>query len=332
MDMDGGIREYWGIDGYVYYSGSFEGDTQKVKIEGELTSVLGDMISTMLSFPVEKDDMSAAYLAEVEKAELYLYAGQYYYTVSLVETEDDKEVTTTETVYFDAQGKATKIVIESEGEKMVAILNSYGKPVTVKAPADLDAFVDMDDVGGGEGGGSVDAELYELYRSVFDVIRDAESYIFGVSMHDTDQFTYITDGESEYIALYDEDDILYMWYMDDKIYSGLNDEEREEMPARDELLSSFEMARIHKDTADSLCFNRIDVVGIEVVEETSDRISFSVFIENNGMTYNQVITYCYDNSFIYIQFVARQGTNITNIVGYSFSEINAPNFQMPMPF
>ena len=334
MDMDGGIREYWGIDGYVYYSGSFEGDTQKVKIEGELTSVLGDMISTMLSFPVEKDDMSEAYLAEVEKAELYLYAGQYYYTVSLVETEDDKEVTTTETVYFDAQGKATKIVIESEGEKLVAVLNSYGKPVTVKAPADLDSFVDMDEVGGGEGGsGEGAANDYLLYSTVFNFIDNADTYDLYVMVDYEPQLEYAVDAEGdEALCAYAEGMISEMWHVGDQVYVRQNGGEISSAAANEDTLSAFASVRMQKQVMSTLRLEEEQITSISIEEIDGGHCIMVVEDAGDGMVYHYSIEFAEDFSKIAIDMVCLQDGEPDMVISYRLREIGNSSFDIVAPF
>lgn len=143
MTMDGETIKLWYVDGVAYVDSS-DGKFKTSEISSDELLGEGFFENIMSSLPSEMDD---AWSAKLDKAQLYYYKNAYYLTIEVTQTEaiqHGEEFGYTEKIYFDTDGNLRKIEMEYDQNKMIMVINSYGKPINIDPPANASEFQDAD--------------------------------------------------------------------------------------------------------------------------------------------------------------------------------------------
>ena len=334
MSDEENSREYWEVDGVLYAK---MGD-QKLKITGKTLEALfgAEEILYMLLTPFHNVNEVTA---KLDDAQLYSYAGEYYFEVSftaeeLAELDIEASESHSEKIYFDAQGNLLRVEIKSDDSSMTCKFKSYGKPVTVNAPADANSYVEYNGAGSG-GDDPDDNSIYSKYTMVFDAIDNAEIYSLFVVMDSEPQLEYSVDGDGdEALVAWSDGEYYEMWHVGNYVYvSNSGDGEEYAASATPETLSAFESMRMQKTVASNL---RLELAQISSMssEETGDGGYYIIVNEDtgDGMEYTYTITYSADFSEIAISMnYVYNGEGVMNM-SYTFENIGNIYYNIVAPF
>ena len=226
----------------------------------------------------------------------------------------------------------TKIVVEDDTETMTIIVNSYGKPVTVKAPADADSYEEY--LPGGSGGSGEDiASDYALYATVFNFIDNADTYSLQVMIDDEPQLEYAVDADGdEALCAYAEGMISDMWHVGDQVYVRQNGGEIYSAPADDSNLSAFASLRMQKQVVSALRLEEEQITSMSIEEVEEGHCIAVVEDLGDGMIYHYSIDFTDDFSKIAIYMECYQDGELETAIFYTLSEIGNSAFDIVAPF
>ena len=233
---DGDYGEYWEVDGVLYG----QADGEKAKITGgSLEDLFGSRMLDEMRLNMFYRENMEGYLARLADVKLYSYKGEFYYELTLTTEEIDELLvsyteTYTERIYFDAQGVLKRAIFVNDYTELTVTMNSYGQPVTVKAPADADSYVEYGD--GGEErpvpqGQPVDEvngmNVREILEKFVEDYTTAETYDIEMTMTTSEgkeEIKLKLNRDSLYMKMDVEDQDMEMWIVDEVCYMKTGNE------------------------------------------------------------------------------------------------------------
>ncbi len=327
MSMEDMKMTLWSVGGVTYVDMDGEKyrsrDTSVDDIFGEgfIDSFLEGLPS---EFPEE-------YIKKLNLAKLEYSNGEYYFSVSITAEEavqmDLGDEAYTETLYFNLNGKLTKIVDVGEDYTVTVKLNSYGEKITVTPPEDAASFEDMDTAGGGGGGGSsgtTSSAEYKQYLEVCNAINNATKYQMRMNINDEPYLDYETDGKGEMVAVHQGSDYYVMWSVGGVGYVMENYEDPRATTLTNDMREAFTKAKNLKSTIAS-AFDEDEmellsvadhgdgtgVIYFDYVYGAGTRDAYSIEFERSG---NKIIG-------VYVQIDSVENYSFTDSVSYYFAEI-----------
>lgn len=226
----------WHINGVSYV----DMDGLKYKMTQDMDEVLEGLLDDTTFFDGDLPDI---YVEKLEKAQLYFYGGEYYFSVDLTASESEQlgeeAVAYTETMYFDTDGTVKRITdIYEDGSAVTVIINSIGKAVTVSKPSDESSYVDVGDLGGFDYG-APSAEEYAKYTAVYNRLNGMKKYEMSVNTREYG-ITYRNDGSNKYILVeYTGGESYRIWYLSNgSVYVAINSGDPVQTAASDKVKES----------------------------------------------------------------------------------------------
>ena len=320
MKYDDEEAEAWFVNNVVYYNM----DEEKYKIPGKtINDVYGEgfIENIMSTIP---DEFPETYLEKLEDSQFYFYQGMYYVTVTVSDSEAQEmgeEKGYRETLYFDADGKVKKIVDDAIDYHATALVNSYGKPISIAAPTDAHRYVDPTAIVPGD----QDPQACAKYIELCDTLDSATMYRLTV---DEDNIYEVSASGNKKIITVSDGEIYKMWYIDDVMYvqQGEGDIIRTEEPTP-EMLSAFDGADSVKDSvAQKVSGNVMNDLALTRI--SADEYMISVR-SDGGYVYK--FTFDGDMSYITLSFGQIVDGETEEILTYSFDHINDTSFRVQAP-
>ena len=168
------------------------------------------------------------------------------------------------------------------------LLNAYGTPVTVNAPADADAYVEQPDGGNDNqdapstngNAGKQDPEVYAIYEAAFDAIESISDYLICITKNGEVELYYTFRATQQYenINLLQEDGTrLWIEYTNGKgyVYDTEGNSGFVETAVDEEFLATLELGRALKELLLALELHGNDMENLSFVNFSRDDLSYS---------------------------------------------------------
>ncbi len=325
---------YWVVDGVMY---GMSGETKvKMPVENfEECSVL-PMFSNLIINLFLCDNVEDM-LAKVSEAQLYSYKGEFYYERALTEREADNydmEIdSATETLYFNAHGKAIKKILDDGKTSITITINGYDTPVVVKAPEDPDSFVETDSIGGGTARpDDGNDEVYDLYLDIYDRIDRAEIYALEITIDGEPSLSYALTGNSvEYLRADAEGEYCEMWILGDHGFVRQNGVGDVANVDADTLSVTFDSVRSQKDALRNYRFAKSELEHLSIGRGSEWSSIHAVYKATESVSYCYNISFANDFSGIDVEFITEVDGVQASSVLHSFRHIDDIDFALYIP-
>lgn len=322
LEQDEETTELWMTEGTLYINAAGE----KLKMSGATPDDLfgeGLWEEMMSSLPTEIPQL---YLEKLDQAQIYQNQEQYYFSVIITEAEAEEmeeEFAYTDTWYFSADGKLKRIYERSEEVTLDLLLNSYGEPVTVTLPSDLDCYEEVPAGDVPEG----DQETYTTYVTLCQTIGRASRYTMDVSLEaeEGDQLlSYATDGTNQYASVYTDNEYYELWSVDGVGYVAQNNGTPIQCAHNESFLSGFtSVSSLKRHVADTV-IPYAQMGELTLLRGSGEQESILSFRYGENATY----TFEYD---LELGWIAVTVESEEEICSYTFSLIDDPTFRITAP-
>lgn len=328
MESDGTSITVWCVDDVLYA----DMDGFKYKASGKtLDDILGE--GTIDALFAELDgEMPEEYLAKFAEAEIVADGDLYCFSISFTAAEAQEmemgEDAFTETYYVDATGTVKKLVEVKGEEEFTIVLNSYGVPVTVTAPDDPDNFMEAPV----EGPGEQDPDVYGIYEALCDTLANATSYSLNYYIDDELYMSHKTDGEGQYVMIYETDPAYEVWVVDGKAYKCFVGESVTETDGEEDtyvvaaLLLAESRLRI---VSTAISGDRMLDLELTEGEDGELMLTFMVEYENDDDYYTITFDAEMTSVHIYVYSLMYEETEL--VIEYFFEDINDAELTVEVP-
>ena len=326
---------YWVVDGVMY--GMNGEEKLKMTVESfDTCPVLPQFAGLLESMFAYKD--KDAVLAMLDDVKLYSYKGEFYYERALTADEADyfdlEAETAKETLYFNAQGKAIRKVMDDGATRFVIDIKGYGTTVTIKAPDDPDSFVNEEWGGGGaqRPEGDVDPEVYDIYLDIYDRIERAEVYSLMVMVEYETALEYAIDANGdEYVCAYADGEYSEMWMSGARAYVRQNGEGDVIGTEASALQSTFDSVRVQKDAISNYRMASSELAHLSIEYGDEGSVIRAVYVAGEGVEIWYTISFANDYSGIAITRVIELNGEDQSCVAHAFTDLDSSTFDVEMP-
>ena len=206
-------------------------DYQESKIKcykDDIDVVWGENFMTPFIRALEQE-VAEEYYTALAKAQLYLKNGVYFFTIPLPVPETNYSYT--QTVYFDKDGKITKIIEEGTNWSDERTIK-YDVPVEIAPP--VHKYRETPKLP------KTDAEIYQLYVAGCTAIQESP-YMWAElrSVAGINSIYYNRNGENKHIRVLADSQYIQHWLSDNNGYTMLEDGSAFKTPVNEEFLNVF---------------------------------------------------------------------------------------------
>lgn len=235
-----------------------------------------DFIEFTLSSVVYDIDDSI-YLQKLEHAQLYLHNNEYYCDLKFTAQEASdlgmEAAAFSERLFFNAQGKITKIVDQSNTENITILLDAYDSAMSVDEPADKELYIEQtipdEDQPPMDLSGHQDPLLYAMYQEVFDAIKNARKFEMIVSTGGSTILFYTVVKNNQYTSVLKDGTYISRWLVNGEGYIGEHTGTAFSTEVTESFLSYFNSAKAQKDFVVGLQLHGNDMNDFSVLEKYS---------------------------------------------------------------
>lgn len=235
-----------GNDFYYSYKGTYSesieawviGDSAYVKksyweikcARDNVDDIFGDGFYESLQ-PTLIKDVPESYYTALATAQLYLKDGVYFYTVTYFPTEESVKPTT-QTVFFNANGKLIKIVDDVNNPYLQIVVN-YDTSVEVLPPVDALGYYEAPDIP------KTEEEIYQFYVDTCANLKESQFLKAHVTMPGVDYIDYKRYRENKHICISINSTSTERWIFNQKGYTQIHWDAPTQTPIDDAFLSEF---------------------------------------------------------------------------------------------
>jgi len=329
MDLGEEPITVWCVDDVLYA----DMNGLKFKASGKtLEDVLGEGTLEGLLAQVDSSAVSQEYLAKASEAQILADGDLYYFSVAFTAAEAEAmelgEVAVTETYYVDATGTVKKMVQQRDGEENTIVLNSYGVPVTISAPDDPDSFVEVPD----DGAGDQDPDACGVYEAICDTLASATSYTLDYYIDDELYMSHKTDGEGQYVMIYETDPDCEVWVVDGKAYKRFAGENVTETDSETDTYVFCALVMAENSVRVVTSAVSVDEILYPELTEGEDGeliLTFMVEYENQDSYYT--ITFDTEMTSVHIHVYSLMYEETELVLEYFFDNINDTDLKVEVP-
>lgn len=326
LDMlaDGQAMKLWFVDNMLYL------DTDGYKIKASdvrPADILGDdFIDSFLakiSFDFDED-----FLEKLDAAQLYSDGGEYYFTLTFTDAEaEQKEPGSkgyTNIFYFDSTGTLKKAVSERADATTTMIIGSYGKPISITAPADANTYIDA-------GSGNQDAQAYAVYEQLCDTLESATIYAMYVNIDKAPYLLYETDGQGQYAGVHQDGSFYEVWKVGNWGYVAVDEQTPVKTPLTYDMIQSLESAKSLKSLLYADQVDQNAMTDLTLSQASGDQRILSFEVEHSvGASEHYTFTFDEQMSSIHIEMISI-AYGQQESVDFWFSRINDASFEVTAP-
>ena len=267
-------------------------DYQESKIKcykDDIDVVWGENFMTPFIRALEQE-VAEEYYAALAKAQLYLKNGVYFFTISLPVPETNYSYT--QTVYFDKDGKITKIIEEGTNWSDERTIK-YDVPVEIAPP--VHKYHETPKLP------KTDAEIYQLYVDGCTTMQESHYLWVDIRVPGTNSIYYNRNGENKNVRVFAESRHTEHWLFNKNGYARLEDGVAFKTPIDETFLKEFasietlfpitpypqeELENFHYRYDKDLSRSK---VSFERVDESGTRCYYEYIIPNKMSYLNVVI-------------------------------------------
>lgn len=181
--------------------------------------------------PILIKDAPQSYYTALATAQLYSKDDVYFCTVSYFATEESTKQTT-QTVFFDADGKLTKIVNDVNYPHLQIVVN-YTAPVEVLPPEDALGYYEVPDIP------KTEEEMYQLYVDACANLKNSQFLRANIHIPGVDYIDYKRYRENKHICISINSTSTKHWIFNQKGYTQIHWNKPTQTPIDDAFLSEF---------------------------------------------------------------------------------------------
>ena len=224
----------WILDdvAYIEYGNWIDDGNWKMKCSPEdIDDIFNEEFYNSL-FPTLIQDAPATYCDALATTQLYFDAihKAYCCTVTFFETEESP-LPTTQTVYFNKNGKLIQIV-QTIGDSYLQIDVNYETPTEILPPEDTAAYYEIPKFP------STDEEFYQFYVNLCTDLQKADNLAVGISIPGA-SYTYNIAGANKRIVVYKDGNDARRWIVDGIGYTKTNNNKASKTPLTTGFLKEF---------------------------------------------------------------------------------------------